>query len=96
MAKRAPSGNPSEEESRINTLDVALLDLFAQTEAILRCGREIERSIVTLRGGNGALSATKRVSVVSKIQQAATEMHQKCSEMGSLAGDVAQAAQEVE
>jgi hypothetical protein len=51
MAKRAPSGNPSEEENRINTLDVALLDLFAETEAILRCGGEIEPSIVTLRGG---------------------------------------------
>jgi hypothetical protein len=40
MAKRAPSGNPSDEENRINTLDVALLDLFAETELILAVGRD--------------------------------------------------------
>ena len=96
MAKRAGGEKSAGNESSINALDVALLDLFAETEAILRCGREIQRSIVTLRGGDGALSATKRGAVISKIQLAASAMHERCNEMVSRAVDLAHAANDVD
>jgi hypothetical protein len=57
MAKRAPSGNPSEEENRINTPDVPLLDLFAETEVILAVGERLSRAS-SRSGVDGALSAT--------------------------------------
>jgi hypothetical protein len=96
MPKRSVNRNQDTVEVEINTLDVALLDLFAQNEAILRCGRQIQRSIVTLRGGDGALSTSKRASAISRIQSAATAIHEHCTEMLSRAGDVAQAADKVE
>jgi hypothetical protein len=75
MAKGLKSDAPAGHvEDRVNVLDLALLDVLAQAEAMMRRGREIQREIVTLRGGDGPLTPGKRTAAVAKIRSAAAEM----------------------
>jgi hypothetical protein len=45
-----PARSPAHSDQRqINVLDVRLLDLFAQVEAIMRCARDVQRHAIRLR-----------------------------------------------
>jgi hypothetical protein len=96
MAERFKDAPPGSPEGRVNALDVALLDVLAQAEAMLRCGHEIQRSIVTLRGGDGSLTLEKRAATITKIRPAATQMSDECNATAPLAQDVLQAATHLE
>jgi hypothetical protein len=97
MAKRLNNeAPPGKVEGRVNALDLALLDVLAQAEAMMRRGREIQRKIVTLRGGDGPLTPEKRSAAVTKIRSAAAEMKAECHETAPLVDEVVQAAIELQ
>jgi hypothetical protein len=73
----------------MNALDVAPLDVFAQAEAILRCGRELQRAMLTLRGADGATSASRRDLVIKKMRATAKQLHGECRAIVPLARDIA-------
>jgi hypothetical protein len=93
MAKRQAE-RPN--EASINALDAALLDVFAQAEAMLRCGREIQRNLIKLRGGNGPSGLAERSSILKKIDQAASELHDESKAIVPLTHDIRQAARRLE
>ena len=93
MAKRQVS---SDVDTRIAVLDTALLDAFAQVEALLRCGREIQRNIIKLRGGNDANSPAQRGAVIERLRTKAAEMHEQGTEMVPLVRGIVRAARKIE
>jgi hypothetical protein len=96
MAKHSNNDVPPERaEGRLNALDVALLDVLAQAEAMMRYGREIQRKIVTLRGGDGALTQATRAAAVTKIRSAAARMKDECHATAPLLENVVMAASEL-
>lgn len=97
MAKHLNNDAPAQkQQGRVNALDLALLDVLAQAEAMMRCGREIQRKIITLRGGDGPLTLEKRSAAVTKIRKAATEMKTECHATAPLVDEVVQAATELQ
>ena len=60
-------------DDRLNALDVTLLDVFAQAEAMLRCARDIQRHVLKLRSGEGSLAGAQRASIIEKMRSAASE-----------------------
>jgi hypothetical protein len=95
LAMAKPQTSPIN-ETGINELDVALLDVFAQAEAMLRCGREIQRNLIRLRDGNGPTGRAERSSILKKIDQAAAELHDESKTIVPLTRDIRQAARRLE
>ena len=93
MAKRrtAPSI-----ENRLNALDVTLLDVFAQAEAMLRCVRDIQRHVLRLRAGEGTLVGGRRASIIEKMRSAASEMRKESSAMLRLISDISKGVDRLE
>jgi hypothetical protein len=96
MAKHVDDARTGKVEGRVNTLDVALLDVLAQAEAMMRCGREIQRKIVTLRGGDGPVTPAKRSAAVAKICSVAAEMKDECHATAPLLENMVLAATALE
>ena len=74
MAK--PQGNPErrksehgEVERTAAVLDVQLLDVIAQVEALLRNGREIQREALRVRGVPIASTNVQRTAAAAKIEK---------------------------
>jgi hypothetical protein len=54
---------------KLDMLDVRLLDLFAQVEALLRLARDVQRHIIPLRGTSGPLPAAERRRRVAALRR---------------------------
>src|SRR5687768_11710091 len=76
---------PADKQSEL--LDVELLDVFAQIEALLRCGREVQREALRVRGLPEPVSASQRLAAGRAIRRHLTEMKQQCGGLGDILGD---------
>jgi hypothetical protein len=85
---------PADKQSEL--LDVELLDVFAQIEALLRCGREVQREALRVRGLPEPVSASQRLAAGRAIRRHLTEMKQQCGGLGDILGDLQDAAAELE
>ena len=65
-------------------LDVQLLDAFAQIEALLRCGREVQREVLRVRGVPQVLPHARRVVAGESILHQLANM----TEQWKILGDV--------
>ena len=83
-------------ENRLNALDVTLLDVFAQAEALLRCARDIQRHVLKLRGATGMPAGGQRAAVIEKMRSAASEMRKESDAMRPLIRDISKGVDDLE
>jgi hypothetical protein len=65
---------PDRTDEHAAVLDVQLLDVFAQIEALLRSGREVQRELLRVRGVPTSTSREQRRAAVSRVQRLAMKM----------------------
>ena len=61
-------------DKRASMLDVQLLDVFGQIEALLRNGREVQRELLRIRGVPDSVSADQRRKAADRIHKLLTGM----------------------
>jgi hypothetical protein len=76
-------------------LDVQLLDVFAQIEALLRSGREVQREALRIRGLPHPLSPAQRRAAGQAIHERLREMTGECRELGKVLGELEDTATEL-
>jgi hypothetical protein len=79
-------------ERQSEVLDVQLLDVLAQIEALLRGGREVQREALRVRGVPSPVSSSQRKAAAAKIQKRVAEMDSECRTLCDVVQDLAQAA----
>jgi hypothetical protein len=79
--------------TQINLLDVRLLDLFAQLEAIMRCAREIQRAAIHLRAA--AHAGTTDATSARKITKGVATLARESQALQSVVQSVSQAADDI-
>jgi hypothetical protein len=77
-------------------LDVELLDVFAQVEALLRCGREIQREALRVRGLPDPVSPAQRLAAGRLICSHLGDMSEQCRALGEVLRDLQDTAGELE
>ena len=77
-------------------LDVELLDAFAQIEALLRCGREVQRDALRVRGLPAPVSHAQRFAATGSIRLHLTDMMNQCRSLGDVLRDLQDTAAELE
>jgi hypothetical protein len=87
---------PDHADAKINRLDAVLLDVMAQVEAVLRCSREIQRRVLRLRGGDGAISTAARRRMIHDVRAAAAEIEHHYSGGSEIVADLRSAAHDLE
>lgn len=85
---------PADRQSEL--LDVELLDAFAQIEALLRGGREVQREALRVRGLPDPVSAAQRLAAARSIRTHLNDMTAQCQALGDVLGDLQEAAAELE
>jgi hypothetical protein len=94
------TASPAQEEGLVRResemLDVQLLDVLAQIEALLRSAREIQRSALQLRGAMGPVSASSRQATASDICEKVKEMVAECAELTPLLRDLKGSAEQIQ
>src|SRR5262245_1574238 len=68
-------------ERQSEILDVQLLDLLAQIEALLRGGREVQRDALRVRGIPSSVTQSQRKKAATKIHDRVIEMAADCREL---------------
>ena len=81
-----PSASP--DAHKIDVLDVRLLDLFAQVEAMLRYARDIQRYAIPLRGTSAPLSPRRRRALSAKIRAAVRRINRESNVLKSVVEQV--------
>ena len=66
--------SPDGTDEHVAVLDVYLLDVFAQIEALLRGGREMQRELLRVRGVPTSTSREQRLAAASRVQKLAMKM----------------------
>lgn len=89
MTKRTRS---SEAQSQL--FDVRLLDLFAEVEAILRGGRELQRDALRVRD-IAPTNRTERRAAARRIQKRVGQLRKECLSLCGVASGLANAADEL-
>ena len=64
-----PNGRPDKADRQAEILDVQLLDVFAQIEALMRLAREIQREALRLRGVPTQVSPAERYGAGQAIRR---------------------------
>jgi hypothetical protein len=59
-------------------VDVGLLDVFAQIEALLRCGRETQRDALRVRGLPDPVTPAQRLAAGKSMRNHVTDMIDQC------------------
>jgi hypothetical protein len=77
-------------------LDVQLLDVFAQIEALLRLGREVQREALRVRGLPVPVSASQRRLAGEAIYHHLTEMTSECRTLSEVLSELHATASELE
>jgi hypothetical protein len=96
MAKRRESWRTAKHgdiERTAALLDVQLLDLLAQMEALLRTGREIQREALRIRGVPQASTDAQRTAAAAKIETITRGMTDNHRTIGTLIGELRKYAQ---
>ena len=76
-------------------LDVELLDAFAQIEALLRGGREVQRDALRVRGLPDPVSHAERLAAARSIQDRLTDMREQCGSLGDVLRELQATAAEL-
>jgi hypothetical protein len=76
-------------------LDVQLLDVLAQVEALLRHGREIQRAALAVRGVPEAISAERRQRAGASINAQIQEMREGCDALTGILDDLSRTSDEL-
>lgn len=87
-------GNPAYKQSEL--LDVELLDVFAEIEAMLRCGREVQRDALRVRGLPTPTSAAQRLDAARSIRKHLANMTEQCQALAAVLRDLDETAAELE
>ena len=77
-------------------LDVQLLDVLAQVEAVLRHGREIQREALRVRGVPQAVNAEQRRSAATALRRRVDQMDKDCGTLCGVVKDLCTAAEQLE
>jgi hypothetical protein len=77
-------------------LDVELLDVFAQIEAMLRGGREVQRAALRVRGLPDPVSASQRLEAARSIRAHLNDMTEQCRALDEVLRDLHETAAELE
>src|SRR5687767_7529044 len=85
---------PADKQSEL--LDVELLDVFAQIEALLRCGREVQREALRVRGLPDAVSPTQRIAAGRAIRGHLNDMTDQCRSLMDVLDDLKATASQLE
>jgi hypothetical protein len=76
---------PSDNVVRASALlDVQLLDVLAEVEALLRNGREVQREILRVRGEPDPRSDAQRAAAAARIAKIAASMHEGHRSLGTI------------
>jgi hypothetical protein len=86
-----PHDNPSV-SNQSEMLDVQLLDAFAQVEALLRIGREIQREALRARGVPPPVSPSERRAAGRTIRQHVDTMADECRTLADVVKELREAA----
>ena len=93
---RDASGRPKgASELKADALDVHILDLLAEIEALLRNVREIQRAALRLRGVPVVLSSGDRSDALTDIQKRVNEMRSQCRSLESALEEAARTAADI-
>jgi hypothetical protein len=87
-----PSQTRLSPERQSEVLDVQLLDVLAEIEALLRGGREVQREALRVRGVPSPVTPAQRKAAATKIQKRVAEMDAECRTLCDIVRDLAQAA----
>jgi hypothetical protein len=91
---RDDTGSRAYKQSEL--LDVELLDVFAEIEAMLRCGREVQRDALRIRGLPTPVSASQRLDAARSIRRHLADMTQQCQALTEVLRDLDGTAAELE
>jgi hypothetical protein len=89
-----PIRTPADHDSEV--LDVELLDVFAQIEALLRCGREVQREALRVRGVPVAVSVTERLAAGRAIRAYLNDMAGQCAALIDVIAELQETARQLE
>jgi hypothetical protein len=87
-------GSAADRQSEI--LDVQLLDVFAQIEALLRLGREVQREALRVRGLPLPVTPAQRQDAGRVIFRQLGEMTSECRTLGEVLGELHDTAAELD
>ena len=76
--------------------DVELLDVFAEIEAMLRCGREVQREALRSRGLPHPVSALQRLEASRSIRNHLIDMMDQCRGLGDVLSELQETAAQLE
>ena len=77
-------------------LDVELLDVLAEIEALLRGGREVQRDALRVRGLPDPVSPAQRLAAARSIQQHLADMLEQCRSLGDVLRELKVTSDELE
>lgn len=87
--------NKSDADRQAELVDVQLLDVLAQVEAVLRHGREIQREALRFRGVPSPVSERQRRAAGEAILGRIDQMHQDCSTLCTVVEELRTSAQKL-
>jgi hypothetical protein len=83
-------------ERQAEFVDVQLLDVLAQIEAVLRHGRELQREALRVRGVPSPVDRSQRHASGTAIRDRADQMQADCMTLCKVVEDLRAGAQELE
>jgi hypothetical protein len=83
-------------ERQSEVLDVQLLDVFAQIEALLRLGREVQREALRIRDVPVPVSSSSRNAAGQRIRTHIAEMTSECRTLGEVLSELQNTATELD
>jgi hypothetical protein len=79
-----------------DVVDVQLLDVLAQVDAVLRHGRELQREALRIRGVPDRLTADQRRSAGTAVRDRVDEMHADCTALCQIVDELRVSAHHLE
>jgi hypothetical protein len=80
--------DPTNADRKAELLDVQLLDAFAEIEALLRGGRQVQREALRIRGLPEPVSSTQRYAAGRAILEHLRQMSEDCRMLGEVLTDL--------
>jgi hypothetical protein len=77
---------------QVDVLDVRLLDLFAQVEAMLRCARDVQRNAIKLRGTSAPVGPAQQRTIADRIRKSVRTIDRESRTLRTVASSVVQAS----
>jgi hypothetical protein len=94
MEPRMASKNAVDHQAEF--VDVQLLDVLAQVEAVLRHGREIQREALRVRGVPNPVNAEERRATGTALRRRVDQMGRECNVLCDVVRDLCVAAEQLE